>query len=290
MRFKAKIDNVILLTNLLQSAEKMGKRAILKLTSETVFLICTKGEGDVQMWSQVPADNIFGDYRIESNTNNNTIALEFSITPLLQAIRSAGYRDSAETTVRLAKKGTEAALCIEAKVQTRDGKRVNITHDVHVVVRRAAEVDEMAQPRCPPLETHIELPSVDQCRPVVEHLSRIGDIIWLGATRDGRFRLGIKTTAGDIETMWKNLKNATVVRQETEEDDMEDQSIDDSDWHVVPLASKVLQKWFSSQILQNHIIAGIAPNYCVVAYVYVGDRKHGGVITYYMPSRHIAYD
>lgn len=55
MRFKAKIDNVILLTNLLQSAEKMGKRAILKLTSETVFLICTKGEGDVQMWSQVPA-------------------------------------------------------------------------------------------------------------------------------------------------------------------------------------------------------------------------------------------
>ena len=79
-------------------------------------------------------DNIFGDYRIESNTNNNTIALEFSITPMVQAIRSAGYRDSAEMTIRLAKKGSEAALCIEAKVQTREGKKVSITHDVHVVV------------------------------------------------------------------------------------------------------------------------------------------------------------
>jgi len=32
--------------------------------------------------------------------------------------------------------------------------------------------------------------------------------------------------------------------------------VDDSAWHMVPLDSKVLQKWFSSQILQNSVIAG----------------------------------
>jgi hypothetical protein len=59
MRFKSTVDHVSLLTALLQSAEKMGKRAILKLTDQTVFLICAKGEGDVQMWSSVQFSILF---------------------------------------------------------------------------------------------------------------------------------------------------------------------------------------------------------------------------------------
>jgi HUS1 checkpoint protein len=59
MRFKSTVDHISLLTALLQSAEKMGKRAILKLTDQTVFLICAKGEGDVQMWSSVQFSILF---------------------------------------------------------------------------------------------------------------------------------------------------------------------------------------------------------------------------------------
>jgi HUS1 checkpoint protein len=85
-------------------------------------------------------DNIFSDYRIESNSNNNTIALEFSITPLVQALRSAGSkggdnRDAAEVTLKLVKRGGEAALGLDVKTQTRDGKKVNVVHEVHVLVR-----------------------------------------------------------------------------------------------------------------------------------------------------------
>ena len=39
---------------LLQSAEKMGRRATMKLTRDTLILICAKqGPDEVQMWSYV---------------------------------------------------------------------------------------------------------------------------------------------------------------------------------------------------------------------------------------------
>ncbi|KAG8834042.1 hypothetical protein FRC17_009680 [Serendipita sp. 399] len=236
-------------------------------------------------------DNIFGEYRIESNSSNNTIALELSITPLVQALRSASskgndHREAAEVTLKLAKRGKEAALCMDIKTQTRDGKQLNVTHDIHVVVKRPSDVDDMSQPRCPPIQVHpnrpsppegyltifnkngqahIELPPAEQCRPVVEHLQRIGDIIWFGVTRDGRFRLAVNTVAGDIETMWTNLRNIAVVREKGEAEDGEEQDEDgeegdDSSWHLVPLGAKILHKWLSSQVLQNQVIVGKSEN------------------------------
>ena len=54
--------------------------------------------------------------------------------------------------------------------------------------------------------------------------------------------------------VWRWL--SFIVRQRTDEDELPEQTTEDSDWNLVPLSAKVLQKWFSSQILQNHIIAG----------------------------------
>jgi len=116
-------------------------------------------------------------------------------------------------------------------------------------------------------------------------------VIWFGATRDGKFRLSVSTTAGDIETMWTGLRNTDIVREKEEEQEEEmEEERDDSAWHLVPLSAKMLSKWFSSQVLQNHVIAAIAPDYCLVAYIYVGDQQHGGIITYYIPSRNVAFD
>jgi hypothetical protein len=85
-------------------------------------------------------DNLFSDYRIESNTNNNTIALELNITPLVQALRSTTskggeHRDAAEVMIKLLKKGTSAALGLDVRTQTKDGKETNVLHEVHVLVR-----------------------------------------------------------------------------------------------------------------------------------------------------------
>jgi hypothetical protein len=44
-------------------------------------------------------------------------------------------------------------------------------------------------------------------------------------------------------------------KEEGEEEEMEEER-DDSAWHLVPLSAKMLSKWFSSQVLQNHVIAG----------------------------------
>jgi HUS1 checkpoint protein len=109
--------------------------------------------------------------------------------------------------MKLAKKDDVPYLVIEITAETKEGKKVKVEHDVNVVIRRVSEVDEMNQPLCPPFEVHVELPHADALRPVVEHLARMSDIIWFSATRDGRFRLGMESDSGDVETLWTGLKN-----------------------------------------------------------------------------------
>lgn len=66
--------------------------------------------------------------------------MEVFITPLVQALRSGNpkgneHRDDAQTTIRLAKKGTEAMFCVEVKGVTREGKKLNVSHEIHILVR-----------------------------------------------------------------------------------------------------------------------------------------------------------
>ena len=112
--------------------------------------------------------------------------------------------------MKLAKKDDVPYLVIQIITETKDGKKVKVEHDVNVVIRRVAEVDEMNQPLCPPFEVHVELPHADALRPVVEHLARMSDIIWFSATRDGRFRLGVESDSGDVETLWTGLKSVDI--------------------------------------------------------------------------------
>lgn len=112
--------------------------------------------------------------------------------------------------MKLAKKDDVPYLVIEITTETKEGKKVKVEHDVNVVLRRVSEVDEMNQPLCPPFEVHVELPHADALRPVVEHLARMSDVIWFSATRDGRFRLGMESDSGDVETLWTGLKNVDI--------------------------------------------------------------------------------
>jgi len=269
----------------------------MKLSKDTLILICARqGPDEVQMWSNIPIDDLFSDYRIESNSDN-CIALDIPIEALLLAIRSAhapssrgsSLRAAADISMKLTKKDDVPYLVIEITAETKEGKKVKVEHDVNVVLRRVSEVDEMSQPLCPPFEVHVELPHADALRPVVEHLARISDIIWFSATRDGRFRLGVESDSGDVETMWTGVKNVKIRPTQSEggdeEDEDKDEDADKSTWVSAPLTAKTLQRWLSSQVVQADVIAGIAPMYCIVAYVYIGDKVNGGVVTYYIPAR-----
>jgi len=112
--------------------------------------------------------------------------------------------------MKLAKKDDIPYLVIDITTETKEGKKVKVEHDVNVVIRRVSEVDEMNQPLCPPFEAHVELPHADALRPVVEHLARMSDIIWFSATNNGKFRLGVESDSGDVETLWTGLKNVDI--------------------------------------------------------------------------------
>ena len=53
------------LVDLLQSAERIGRRATMKLTRDTLYLICARqGPDEVQMWSYVL--RLYGRHRLTS--------------------------------------------------------------------------------------------------------------------------------------------------------------------------------------------------------------------------------
>jgi HUS1 checkpoint protein len=121
----------------------------------------TGGDSGLQVWSQIKAAQLFEEYRIQSNANNE-ITLILAPEALAGALRSvAGGNapsthptgmvplDAPEVTLRLAKKNDVAVLAFETNTQIRTGRRVEVSHDVRVEVLKPADVARLAEPLCP---------------------------------------------------------------------------------------------------------------------------------------------
>lgn len=89
MKFRAELSNASTLQKLISSLSPISKTATLKLSFDNLHLIC-KGDGQVQVWSQIKMRSIFEleTLKLESNTNNE-IYLELSTEALSLALKSA---------------------------------------------------------------------------------------------------------------------------------------------------------------------------------------------------------
>ena len=116
---------------------------------------------------RVIQETLFTDLTILSNSNNE-ITCEVQTEPLHQALKSAS--SSVDMTMKLAKRDNVAVFCFEVQVQvsrspsphiiiqftfcfpfsqSRQGKRMEITHDVRVKILKPSEVQALEEPRCP---------------------------------------------------------------------------------------------------------------------------------------------
>ncbi|CAE6406679.1 Checkpoint protein hus1 OS=Schizosaccharomyces pombe (strain 972 / ATCC 24843) GN=hus1 PE=1 SV=1 [Rhizoctonia solani AG-1 IB] len=280
MRFRACIDEVSTLSKIVQTMEKLSKSCIFKMNETTVQIICL-GETDmgVQIWSKISVDSMFSDYRIQSNANN-MISLEVSTEPLSQALRSASAAHN--VIVKLAKKNDQPVFSFEAETESRQGKKMAVTHDVRITVMKAVDIEQIKEPLCPPPDLHIILPPLKELRTIVEHMQRLSDVVAISATPRGELVLAIQTDDVRVSTTWENCQRPTV---EGEESNPEHEENPNHKYGAL-LAVKSLIKFLTCHIFSNSTVASICANFCVIMYVYIGSvTDAGGVITFYIPAR-----
>ncbi|CAE6443759.1 hypothetical protein ACGC1H_002510 [Rhizoctonia solani] len=280
MRFRACIDEVSTLSKIVQTMEKLSKRCIFKMNETTVQIICL-GETDVgvQIWSKIPVDSMFSDYRIQSNANN-MISLEVSTEPLSQALRSASAAQ--DVIVKLAKKNDQPVFSFEAQTESRQGKKMLVTHDVRITVMKAVEIEQVKEPLCPPPDLHIILPPLKELRTIVEHMQKLSDVVAISATPGGELVLAIQTDDVRVSTTWENCQRPTV---EGEAPNPEHEEDPDQKYGAL-VAVKSLIKFLTCHMFSNSTVASICANFCIIMYVYIGSvTDTGGIITFYIPAR-----
>ncbi|KAG8704508.1 hypothetical protein FRC09_003491 [Ceratobasidium sp. 395] len=169
------------------------------------------------------------------------ISLEVSTEPLSQALRSASAAH--EVIVKLAKKNDQPS---------RQGKKMLVTHDVRITVMKAADMEQVKEPLCPPPDLHIILPSLKGLRTIVEHMQHLSDVVAFSATRSGELVLAIQTDDVRVSTAWEGCLRPTI-EGEPPEDPENDENRDQKFGAL--LAVKSLLKFLTVHMFSSSTVA-----------------------------------
>ncbi|GAA5985845.1 hypothetical protein JCM11641_005318 [Rhodosporidiobolus odoratus] len=285
MRFRATISSPLQFTRLITSLTPLSKIATLKLKTDSVHLICT---GDGAGGGVQASVFDLASFRLESN-HHNEIYLEVSTDSLARALKSCAGATTA--VIKLAKKGGAGpngtgkgafpVLSLAIESSSRLGKRLEITQDVAVKVKKAAEIELLKEPLCPTPDVILLLPSLQILRTVVERLKTISPLITISANNGGELRLRAESDEAKVETEWRGLKRPNTGEEETPPTE------DPSTFFSVTVDAKNLLKFLASYSIATTTIACLCSSHCAIFYVYIGDSKdqmQGGVLTFFVPA------
>ncbi|KAG8924007.1 hypothetical protein FRC00_005616 [Tulasnella sp. 408] len=180
-------------------------------------------------------------------------------------------------------------------LQSRQGKRMEITHDVRVRILRPSEVQALKEPLCPEPDTtymvftqqaeqvNIILPPLAKMRTVVERMAKLSPIIGFSASQSGLVKLEIGTEVVGVETVWENCQIPEINGQDPQ------QTADGNGqqpYFTALVSIRSLLKFLTSYVVSTTTIASICQAHCVILYVFVGEmHEAGAVLTFYIPSR-----
>lgn len=292
MRFRADIANTPQLTRVITSLAPLAKIATLKITADTLHVICQGERGGVQVWSQISCNSIFKmeSFRLESNSANE-IYLEVAPESLARALRSAV--GSTKASLRLLKKGGEGpngtgkgahpVLTVLIESASRMGKKLDITQDVFVKVKKAEDVQNLKEPLCPTPDAACLLPPLQIIRTVAERMKTVSPILTLSANNAGTFRMRAAADEAQVETDWMHLRQPNI----GEDEEMTNPVRDRNGMFSVTLETKHLLKFLNAYTVAQQTIFCLCPNHCAIFYVYVGtskDNLSGGILTFFVPA------
>lgn len=151
---------------------------------------------------------MFADYRIESNNDNNAIALR--ITDIRSAIRAMKSVESCvRAVIKLAKPAGHPVLRVEMEAVTHIGSTTFITQDILVeVILMRHFLDHYVEPGMGEQSPNasVYLPKLKELRPVLDHMKNISDSIDIGVTTEGRMTLRVDNDLSSIVVYRKNLQ------------------------------------------------------------------------------------
>ncbi|KZP00489.1 cell cycle checkpoint [Calocera viscosa TUFC12733] len=289
MKFRAAVTNVKHFYQVAQSIEKVAKKCIIRLSPASIEIICPNGnEEGVQVWSKINQEDLFSDYRVQSNAAD-TICAEIATDALVQVLRdlaSSGKVETRETVMKLAKKGTDAVFTFETRDHDQTwAKGLTVSHSVRVQMIRPVEMEKVKEPLCPDPDVHIVTPPLKEMRVVLDRLKAYSSKIRFSANNSGELTLSAETDDGEeLKTTWTDLVHPTIEAGE----DAPPREAPDLGQHFGALmsAASLLKFMNTAVITPTTCIACICENHCLIMYVYIGEvLEQNGILTFYLPAR-----
>lgn len=279
MRFRTTLVDINTLVRIVQTIQKVSPRCIIRLEPDDVRFICTAEADGVQIWSQLKVSSFFGEYRVESNFNNQ-INFEVATDMLLRALKSAS--NAVDVLMRLAKRGKDPLLSFAIANASHSGSRLEIVQDVLIQVYRPAESMRIKEPLCPEPDVHIFLPKLYKVRTVAERMKAVSSHIYISANRSEEFIMSVAQTEINMETTWRKCGHPSINDSQAV---ARSANADPREHFRVKLDAKCLLKFLGSHIIESRTIACICAGHCAIFYVYVGDTKNtSGVMTFFLPG------
>ncbi|POW14381.1 hypothetical protein PSHT_07401 [Puccinia striiformis] len=292
MRFRAHLANVATFTKLIDSVNKLAKRAVFTFAPDELSLVSTGDDEDgLRLHGTIQVAELFGsNYHVESN-NNNTIPLEFSTQALASAVRQTSSSPT-EIVIRLGRIGKTPYLSFAAKTVGRSGAEYQVEQRVAVRILRPDDAKALPKPKSPvpdvspqifvprehpqqaaylafTTQVILSLPKVNDLCKVADRLKSLSDLITVSASRNGGFRLGISTEHARVETEWRGL---TPFHRDSSQATQDAQGTPrpTSAFCEATVKSRALLRFLHAHVGEVSL-ASICEGYGVILYNYIGD-------------------
>lgn len=206
MRFKARIgkENLIALHSVISSLERIGLRAALHLSPESIKIsVIANAIDDPRCFCEVSSDKMFHDYRIESQSDNS-ILFEIGLDLLSIALKSGLSADICQ--LKLVKRGSKPCLCFEAQA-SHTATILDVKHDIPIRVQKASDIVYYQPPEVPPPDTALQLPRSKLLRTIIDKMARFGKSMKITSSQLGQlsFQIASYQSSVDIKTFVPNL-------------------------------------------------------------------------------------
>mmetsp|Transcript_11030 Transcript_11030/g.13623 ORF Transcript_11030/g.13623 Transcript_11030/m.13623 type:complete len:273 (-) Transcript_11030:22-840(-) len=207
MRFKTKIVNVPLFTNIVQTLEKVHKGCVMHLTTEKIeFILASEMSDGLQVWGGINVASLFEDYRIES-MNNNELSFEIILGHIHKALKSAQF--ATDVTMKLTK-NQKGLPVLSISIITQTMQTATIVQEVPIQVISAAQLSNLKEPPLPNPEVYILMPQLKLVQRVVDRMKNVSATLKIEANMAGTLKLSVCNEATNISTLFHNLEHPQI--------------------------------------------------------------------------------
>jgi len=201
MKFQTEICDSAPLITLIAGVAPLGAHTIIKLTDDKFCLIMSDDtiQYDIHSWAEIPVEDVFINYKIQSRAEENAIYLEVQIQDLLKALRATDHQSIIKLTKNDAGEG-----CLEFQYYG-DERDIKMKQQVPVTLRHQ-DYKDFERPTCPTPSIKLDLPTgpgIKSMKGILDRLCKIDNDVTIEAHDQGSLRFKVSTEDTEAETRFQ---------------------------------------------------------------------------------------